>query len=116
MWHRRETRRQTENTKLNLNIGRYLPTRPRQAPTGRALSSDRIGAQVEEPDRAATVQFRRKREERYRGRKIMRIMTTANWRDTRFLCGLWKFSTLTAFALQKLTSSTRKDRISRAGS
>ncbi len=32
MWHRRETKRQTENTKLNLNIGRNLPTRPRLTP------------------------------------------------------------------------------------
>jgi hypothetical protein len=33
MWHRRETRRQTEKTKFNLNIRRNLPTRPRQAPS-----------------------------------------------------------------------------------
>jgi integrase/recombinase XerD len=32
MWHRRETRRQTEKTKFNLNIRRNLPTRPRPAP------------------------------------------------------------------------------------
>src|SRR5262245_27008082 len=30
MWHRRETRRPTENTKLNLPTGRNLPTRPIQ--------------------------------------------------------------------------------------
>ena len=28
MWHRRETRRQTENTKLNLRTGSNLPTHP----------------------------------------------------------------------------------------
>jgi len=28
MWHRRETRRQTEKTKLNLQTGSNLPTHP----------------------------------------------------------------------------------------
>ena len=28
MWHRRETRRPTENTKLNLRAGSNLPTHP----------------------------------------------------------------------------------------
>jgi len=28
MWHRRETRRQTEKTKLNLHTGSNLPTHP----------------------------------------------------------------------------------------
>jgi len=28
LWHRRETRRPTEKTKLNLRTGRNLPTRP----------------------------------------------------------------------------------------
>jgi hypothetical protein len=32
MWHRRETRRQTEKTKLNLQTGSNLPTHPIRNP------------------------------------------------------------------------------------
>lgn len=42
MWHRRETRRQTENTNLDPNLKRIQTTRP-ELPIGRFLESESFG-------------------------------------------------------------------------
>ncbi|MFZ2399388.1 MAG: hypothetical protein WAW31_12095 [Smithella sp.] len=47
MWHRRETRRQTEKTNINLNIGRNRSTRLNTTgkPTTMRMTKNEVGQQ-----------------------------------------------------------------------